>query len=273
MEKKYLVIILSVLLLLPFYGLKAQSENSSSKVKKAKVDFGADLVSRYIWRGIQLGGNVPNIQPTIHYNNGGFEAGVWGSFSIAGSNYSDEVDLYVSQTFANSMFTVSVTDYFFPVEFGNYKYFEYRKDSTGHVFEGTFAYNGIKNFPLTALIAVNFYGADAARIDDNPQSPDFNKKTGIQYSTYLELGYPFKISDIDINTYIGFNLTAPKKADSATGFIGETGFYGNSIGVVNLGFTASKSIPITKQFALPVSISLITNPQSEKIYFVFGISF
>lgn len=272
MNKKIFIVILSVMVSLPFYNLFAQDENSNSNTVKSKVSFGADFVSRYVWRGMQFGGNAPNIQPTITYNYGGFEAGVWGSFSLAGGNFSDEVDLYVSQSFANQMFTVTLTDYFFPVEFGTYKYFDYRKDSTGHVFEGAFTYNGVEKFPLTAMLAVNFYGADAARIESDPNSNEFNKKTGIQYSTYLELGYPFKISNIDFNTFIGFNLTTPKKADNSTGYVGETGFYGDKIGVVNLGFKASKSIPITTKFSLPVNISLITNPLSGKIFFVFGIS-
>ncbi len=272
MKKNYFIIVLSALIVFPFYALFAQNENSDIKTGKSKVSFGADFVSRYIWRGMQLGGNAPNIQPAITYNYGGFEAGVWGSFSLAGSNYSDEVDLYVSQSFANQMFTITLTDYFFPVEFGTYKYFDYRKDSTGHVFEGAFTYNGFEKFPLTAMIAVNFYGADAARIESDPGNNEFNQKTGIQYSTYLELGYPFKVSSIDFDTFIGFNLTTPKKADNSTGYVGETGFYGDRIGVVNLGFTASKAIQITKKFAMPVNLSLITNPLSGKIFFVFGIS-
>jgi hypothetical protein len=39
-----------------------------------------------------------------------------------------------------------------------------------------------------------------------------------------------------------------------------------------VGISARKEIPLTEKFALPVSVSLITNPQAGKIYLVFGIS-
>lgn len=253
--------------------LQAQGHEVTSKAGKSHIFIGADLVSRYVWRGLQLGGAAPNIQPLFTFKTGGFEAGMWGSFSLSGNNYSQEVDLHVSQSFAKDLFTVTVTDYFFPEEFGDYSYFKYGKNVTGHIFEGMLVYNGIEKFPLTVLVATNFYGADAERLADNPYSDDFNNKTGIQYSTYFEFGYPFHLKTIDINTFIGFNATTPKKANASTGYIGETGFYGTGFGVVNLGFTATEAIQITKKYALPLIVSLITNPQSGKIYFVFGISF
>lgn len=273
MRKNLFLLFTGVLLFLAPGMMQAQGHEVTSKAGKSHVFIGADLVSRYIWRGLQLGGTAPNIQPFFTYKTGGFEAGVWGSYSLSGNNHSQEVDLHVSQSFAKDLFTVTVTDYFFPEEFGDYNYFKYGKDVTGHVFEGTFAYNGTDKFPLTVLIATNFYGADAARVDDNPNSPDFNRKTGIQYSTYFEFGYPFQIKAVDISTFIGFNATTPKKANADTGYVGETGLYGTGFGVVNLGFTATKAVQISKNYALPLMVSLITNPQSGKIYFVFGISF
>lgn len=273
MKKIYFLLIMCMLLLIPSYSLLAQGHEVTSKTGKSHIYMGADLVSRYIWRGIQLEGNAPNIQPFFTYQDGGFEAGVWGAFSLSGNNYSQEVDLHVSQSFAENMFTVTVTDYFFPEESGDYNYFKYGKNITGHIFEGTLAFNGTKKFPLTVLVATNFFGADAARIEDNPKSPAFNKKTGIQYSTYFELAYPFQVKTVDINTFIGFNATTPRKANAYTGYKGESGFYGTGFGVVNVGFTASKAIQITKKYAFPLMVSLVTNPQSGKIYFVFGISF
>ncbi len=260
------------LFLIPCF-LHAQGHEVTSKTAKSHLFLGADLVSRYIWRGMQFGGNSPSIQPFFNYKTGGFEAGVWGAFSISGNNTSEEVDLHVSQTFAKGMFTVTLTDYFFPEDFGSYNYFDYRNQSTGHILEGSASYNGTKKFPLTALVAVNFYGADAARVESDPASPDFNKKTGIQYSTYFELGYPFEVKTVDITPFVGFNATTPKKANTDTGYKGETGFYGTGFGVVNLGFTASKAVQITKKYALPLMASLVTNPQAGNIYFVFGISF
>jgi len=51
------------------------------------------------------------------------------------------------------------------------------------------------------------------------------------------------------------------------------GFYGQrSMGVINLGLTVSKDIKITDKFTLPVFGSFITNPESENVFFVFGLS-
>ncbi len=273
MKKNYFFLILGFLFIIPFYSLSAQGHDILSKNKKYHIFLGTDLVSRYIWRGAQFGGNAPAMQPFITYNYGSFEVGVWGSYSLAGDNYSQEVDLHISKSFAKDMFTITITDYFFPDEVDNYKYFNYKKNETDHIFEATFAYNGIKNIPLTAFIATNFYGNDAARINDNPESPDFNEKTGIQYSTYLELAYPFKVKNIDVNTFLGVNLTAPRELNTNTGYLGETGFYGDKVGFVNVGFKVTKNIKITHVYSLPLNISLITNPQIGKIYFVAGISF
>ncbi len=273
MKRIAFLLFAGVLSLIPSYSLVAQGHENISKKGKSHISLGADLVSRYIWRGLQLGGNSPNIQPFFTFKRGGFEAGVWGAFSLSGNNRSQEVDLHVSQSFAKDLFTVTVTDYFFPNEFGVYKYFKYGKNVTGHVFEGALTFNGTKKFPLTILVATNFFGADAAHIENDPGSHDFNKKTGIQYSTYVELGYPFQVKNVSISTFIGFDATKLRKANINTGYKGESGYYGTGFGVINVGFSASKDIQITKKYALPLMVSLVTNPQTEKIYFVLGLSF
>lgn len=251
----------------------AETPSGSSTKNKISIDFGVDLMSRYVWRGNEYGGNTPSIQPSLTLNSSGFKIGAWGAFSTGGSNYSQEIDLFVSQDFLKNIFTVTVTDYFFPVEWGNYNYFQYGKNVTGHIFEGNLTFNGVKQFPISIIIATNFYGADAARIDDNPSSINFNKKVGIQHSTYVEFAYAFHVNDVSLNSFMGFNCTTPRKADPATGYVGEQGYYGNGFGVINLGITAQKSVPITSKYSLPLSASLIANPQAEKVYFVFGVSF
>ncbi len=96
---------------------------------------------------------------------------------------------------------------------------------------------------------------------------DARKANGdIFYSSYLELSYPFKCKGLDFNVFAG---GTPNKADTKKD---ESGFYGNDPGIVNLGFTVSKDLPITEKFSLPLSASLITNPQAQNIFLVFGIS-
>jgi len=252
-----------------FSALGAIAQEKTSLVT---YDFGADLMSKYVWRGTQFGGSYPSIQPYAELGIGPVTLGAWGAYTIAGPNPYQEFDLYLSANFANDMFTATITDYYFP-DTSDYKYFQYNKDKTGHILEGSLTFNGTEKVPLSLMLAVNFYGADAQKIDDDPASADFNTKTGIQYSTYLELGYAFKVKEVEMNAFAGMTLNNPKAADAATGYIGESGFYGTGPGVVNLGINAAKSVKITDSYSLPLSCAVITNPQAEKVFLVFGISF
>jgi len=271
--KKLLYVFFVVLLLFPAFK-NCFSQDEQKKKCEVSFDVGADLVSRYIWRGSQYGGSSPNIQPNIALNIGNFQIGNWSSYSLGGNNFVQEFDFYAGYTFLNEMFTVLITDYYFPNDTVDYDYFDYKDTRTGHVLEGLVSFNGTEKFPLSVMLAVNFYGADAIRLYDNPSDTiTFNTRKGLQYSTYAEIGYSFSVKTIDIDAFIGFNLTKPKAEDPSNGFMGESGYYGNKIGIVNLGLTASRAIPITKKYELPVSVSLITNPISKKFYAVFAINF
>jgi hypothetical protein len=250
MKKKSLLTLNFIfLLLMSWTMLSAQDEDN-----KAKFDIGADLMSRYVWRGADYG-NAPSIQPTMSFSCKGLEIGAWGAFALSNTNY-QEVDLYVNYSFCD-YFALGFTDYFFPdYTIPNNHYFNYQKDSTGHILEGSATFTASKKVPISLLVAVNFYGADAKKANGDPF-----------YSTYLELSYPFSCKGLDFNVFVG---GTPNKADTDKG---ESGFYSNDPGIVNLGLTISKAIPITEKYSLPLSASLITNPQAENIFFVFGISF
>lgn len=230
--------------------IQAQEEDK----KDSPFSISCDLMSRYVWRGTDYGAS-PSIQPGVEYAIGGFTIGTWGAFTTNLPGV-QEVDLYTSYTF-KEIISLTVTDYFFPDEVVGYNYFNYKEATTGHVFEGTLSYNGTEKLPLSAFVATNFYGADAKRINDDGTTGS------IMFSTYAEIGYAFNYVDV----FMGFNCTT---ADTDKG---ESGYYGNSFGVVNLGATFSKDINITQRFSLPLTASLITNPQAEKIYLVVGLSF
>jgi len=207
-----------------------------------KFELGADLYSRYVWRGTDFG-NSPAIQPWATYSNSGFTLGVWGSYST-NSNSMQETDIYVSYDI-KEIVSLTVTDYFFPNgTSANNRYFDYSEDSTGHVFEGTVSYNGTDKFPITFAANINFYGADK----DN--------------SMYFELGYANTFKTIDWNVFLG----------GGTGSYYLYGQNDDDFGIVNVGIGLAKEIPITDKFSLPVNGSLIMNPTAESIFIVFGIS-
>lgn len=244
-----------------------------SSAQDLSFDLGGDLYSRYIWRGAQLGGTSPSIQPYASLTYKNLEFGFWSAYSVSALNTGQEFDIYLSYSFLDEMFSVTFTDYFFPDVTTNYNYFNYAANTTGHVMEGIVSFNGTENFPLSLMFAVNFFGDDAARLDNDPNSADFNQKIGIQYSNYLELGYTATVGDVELTPFVGATLSSPLEADANTGFVGESGFYASKPGVVNAGFSLSKEIKITDNFNLPISASVITNPDAKKVYFALGISF
>jgi len=232
------------------------------------VQLGADLMSRYIWRGVDLGGNSPSIQPWIEYNliskdsANTFTAGAWSAYTFSETS-NQEVDLYLSYT--HKMISFTLTDYFFP---GYYKtkernrYFNYDKDSTCHIFEGSINFLGTDKIPFTFLFAMSFYGNDAHRINKDGSTGN------IFMTKYIEVGYKKNIKGVDFNAFLGAAIDKPNKDR------GEVGFYGNKTsGVINLGIKALKSIQISDKYSIPVQASLITNPEAESIFLVFGISF
>jgi len=253
MKKNFLAVFMFLavfLLQMPGSLLRAQEKEC-----KVTLDLSADIMSRYIWRGLNLGGSSPSIQPALELGAGNFTLGAWGAYSMNPAIAHQEVDLYASYTFAD-LVTLTATDYFLPNEdtLPN-RYFNFKKDETTHLLELSAKIGGTEKVPFSLMVATNLYGADAKKENGNNQ-----------FSTYFELGYDFQVSETSCSAFLGFTTTKfdPDK--------GETGYYGTGPGVINLGITANRDIRITDSFSLPVNASLITNPQAENIFLVFGIS-
>ena len=128
-----------------------------------EVTIGADVVSRYVWRGTDYG-NAAAVQPSIETTIGPVALGAWGSWSISpgpADASGNECDLYASTTVGPVGLTL--TDYFFPAYAGT--------DSLLNVDKHTIELSaGADVGPVSLLAAANVSGDD-----DN--------------STYLELTY------------------------------------------------------------------------------------
>lgn len=223
--------------------------------QKISVDPGVDIANRYIWRGLNLGGSSPAIQPSIKLNAGKLTIGTWGSFAMDNEIKLQETDLFATCNFTEEL-SVTVTDYFFPLEqSGNNNYFETNQDSTAHILEASISFSGKDKFPFSFIAAMNFWGADAKTAS--------NKN---QYSTYFEAGYNFTVKETTLKLFIG---GSPNSPDSNAG---ETGFYGKKAGITNFGITAAKKIEMTEKFSLPVTTSFIINPQTENVFLIVGIT-
>ena len=128
-----------------------------------EVTIGADVVSRYVWRGTDYG-NAAAVQPGIETAVGPVALGAWGSWSISpgpADASGNECDLYASTTVGPVGLTL--TDYFFPAYAGT----DSLLNLDIHVFELS---AGADVGPVSILAAANVSGDD-----DN--------------STYLELTY------------------------------------------------------------------------------------
>lgn len=224
-----------------------------STVSFGQLKYGADLYSRYIWRGSDYG-NAPSLQPSITFTTGGLSFGFWGAYSLAESTdpsdgskstYSEN-DFWASYSLslaASGTLTAYFTDYYLPyagIRFGFFK----PTDGAGaaHTLEGGLGYTGPEKFP----VSVTFYS---------------NLSNDSENSSYVQVSYPFTISETTLTLTAG---ASPKKS----------AYYGTENGgFVNLGITAAKSIVITDKFSLPINVSYINNPSSDISFLIFGVSF
>jgi hypothetical protein len=205
----------------------------SQEEKTSPVDLGADIMSRYVWRGTDYGAS-PSIQPCIELGLTNFRLGAWGAYTTNMPGI-QEVDIYAACTI-KELVTVTFTDYFFPDEISGYNYYELKKDTSAHIIEGMLSYNGTEKIPFTFMAGINIY-------NDH------------ENSFYLEAGYDL--------SFVNFFLGAGNGIYTTNG----------KFNFVNIGIGATKNLSITDKYSLPLSASFITNPQAGKVYLVFGISF
>ena len=218
----------------------------ASAQEKVEATVGADLVSNYIWRGQDLGAAA--LQPSVAISYQGLSLTGWGSYGLVDRDDTKEFDLTLAYTIGN--FTVGVTDYFCANGVDNCpaKYFLYDAHKTAHVFEANVGYDfGI----LSLNWFTNFAGADG-----------FNKDGKRAYSSYVEVGVPFKLGGLDWDVTVG-------AVPYATDFYAEA----NGFAVTNVTLKTSKDIQITPTFSVPLFGAISANPSTQNLYFTAGISF
>ncbi len=213
---------------------------SPAPAHSQSVSIGADVVSRYVWRGFDFGESL-SVQPALTLGFGGLEVGAWGSYSVSrdGADASEN-DLWASYTVSaenGASFTLAVTDYYFPAP--GAKGFSY---SEAHTVELAASVTGPETLPVT------LYGGMMVRND-----PD--------NSLYLEASLPIAaIRDADVGLVAGM-------------VAGASDFYGtDGAGVVNLGVSAARDLEVSESFAIPFSVAYIYNPDQDRAYLVMGMS-
>ena len=176
MKTNGLVLIVGLLFLLNGQLIAQES-------KGLGVGIGADMASRYLWRGLNIGGECAHIQPYVSANYKFLEVGAWSSYGLSnnnaeGTNYF-EYDFYAKLTVKN-----------FGLGFTNYNIQDYGNSS-----EMTLSYEGGEKLPLHA---------------------SFNKYVINDDASYIDMGYVFfKEKLIPVDLVVG--------ATPAAGSYGEKG--------------------------------------------------
>lgn len=247
MNRKITVIILSILTILPVI---AQGQPD----KGFEASLGGSLVSRHIWRGLQIGATknspaVPHIQPiaVLGYSfgvPGKVELGFLGTYGI--SNEYSESDFflrYAVDTKAGS-FAFRVFDYHYP--FKGLSFTDFDNDGKGaHTIELSLYYAAPEAFPIGVFVSNNVYNV----------MPDDN-------TLYIELNYPVVIEDVALNFFTGV------AQGSSMWHVVTT----DKFEITNIGFSATKGLQISETFVLPVSAIWTYNPHLKKSYIQFKIS-
>ena len=203
---------------------------------------GADIVSRYVWRGLDFGESM-SIQPTLSFAHGGFEIGAWGSWSVAADGAgSNESDLWVAYSFG--AVTIGVTDYYFPAPDPDWPDGYGFLNRRAHTFEPYISYSGKVDLVAGMAFSPDTEDQDASR----------------ERSLYVEAGVPFEVEGFEARVHVG--MVGSKSSFYAT----ESG------ALVNVGINVAKPIEITESFSLPVNVSYIVNPDAQRSFLVFGLS-
>lgn len=235
MMKKVKGLFLAGMLLLGATAAEAQEE--------VETTIGTDVVSQYIWRGLDLG-NV-SLQPTLGIAWKGLSLTAWGAVGLTDSNDTKEFDLTASYTIGG--FSIGITDYWFNDGLDpEGRYFKYDAHSTNHLFEATIGYD----FGVASLQwSTNFAGNDGV-----------NKDGKRAYSSYLEANVPFRLGGADWTATAG-------AVPYATTSYETTGF-----AITNLALKATKDIKVTDTFSIPVFGQVVANPCSGHAYLVLGFT-
>ena len=211
---------------------------------KIETTIRGDIVSSYIWRGLDAGSTA--IQPTLGIGYKGLSLTAWGSYGITNPDDVKEFDLSLGYTTGG--FSIGITDYWFSVGLDpDARYFKYDAHGTNHVFEATIGYDF---GPVSLQWYTNFAGNDG-----------LNKDGKRAYSSYFEANVPANVP---------FKLATCEWIATAGAVPYTTTFYGtNGFAVTNLALKATKEIKVTDSFSIPIFGQVVGNPCSQKAYLVW----
>jgi len=232
------------------FGLTSVSAQEEADSSGVSLDGGLDIYSSYVFRGTKFG-TGPAFQPWVELTAGNFALGAWGSAN-AGSAEAAEMDLYLSYSFDFGL-SLGLTDYYYP----GTQFFDFKNEDEDETFGGSHAIEINLGYEIGDLsLSANYIPMEAQGAEN--QGSDL----------YVEAAYAFGNSSVFLGAGNGWYTI-----DEFPSQLNDDGEYDDVFGVVNIGVSTEKEIQITDKFALPLTGSVILNPQSEQFYITAGISF
>lgn len=215
---------------------------------KFTVSGKADLVSNYVWRGIDQGSGF-SVQPQLGLSYKGVFLTAWGSQSLTRGD-AQEFDLTLGYTWRG--LTVQVADLWWGGLSQPYGYYKHGPKNNpldgGHHFEGTVSYRISDKVPLTLSWNTWFAGADVRRANGNRC-----------FSTYINAAY-------DVALPAAITLTP------SVGFTPWRGYYHDKAAVTDISLKAARDMAWNDKFPLPLSVQVVVSPPRDHVYLVAGVS-
>lgn len=231
-------------------GMNAQSE--------FQTDVEISVVSKYMWRGSNLGGL--SIQPNANIAWQGLFLNIDGNKSLDGGGH-DELDVTLGYK-APFGVNIGVTDYWINDGRNEGQYFFYEEGLTPHQFEGNIGYE-CKYFSLQGYCM--FWGDDYKINGDRA------------YSTYVELSVPFRLAGLN---WLASAAMTPMESAGKQTTLYEDGknigwrrdyFYADGPACVSAAVRVGKELSY-KQLSIPVFVEMHTNPYLRTATFLGGVT-
>lgn len=236
---------------------------ASVNTAKAEVEVAGsvDLVTSTVWRGAAAAAG-PSLQPAATVSAAGFELTGWASQTFD-DTYS-ELDFTLSYGIGG--LTVAYTNYWWTGlsvnnldlydADGNVSYNYFTKGS--HFSEVTLAYEFGESFPLS----ISWNTMVSGNQDLNGLYSDSDSAVSQNYSTYIEVAYPFAVSSVDCSASVGVTPWTGMYSGDTTGFE-----------VASIALSASKDLLDSDKFSLPLYVTATFGPTTNNAYLVAGLSF
>lgn len=243
MKKNNVLMIACALLL----GMSSMTPLCAQERGNWSMTVGADAVSHYLWRGMELGG--PSIQPSAYfdYEKGDWAVsfGLWGTKSVFKNRYGEhynELDLSVEASWRT--LTLSLSDY------GEGEYFGPWQE--GHFLDLGLSWTLSENIPLT----LSWYSIVNQTFEGSMDGGGFDWAAA--FPSYVEAAYDFSVSAIDFSVAVGL-------WPYASPYYENEGF-----GVCNLNLSAGHEFEFNHGGTLPVAAQIMYNPTWNE--FFWGVS-